>query len=176
MPERPATGVQTALSRPPVKAAKTKNVFERIERLHDIIATRAFGLFEKDGRIDGRDLHHWLEAERELLHSVHIRMEETDEEFLVQAELPGFTANDIEVNIEPRRLTITGKRESKREDKKRNAVYMEQCSDEVFRTIELPHEVNPTKVTATVKDGVLDVNLPKVAVAKTGRGSDTMVA
>ena len=147
----------------PVKAAKAKNIFERMDRLYDTISRRAFELFEKDGRVDGHDLNHWLEAEREFLHPVHIRMEETDGEFVVHAELPGFTASDIEVNVEPRRVTITGKRESKQENKKGNAIYVEQCSDEVFRTMELPAEVNPTKVTATLKDGVLDVQLPKAA-------------
>lgn len=169
MPEKPAVAVQTALSRPSVKAAKAKNLFERMDRLYDTISRRAFELFEKDGWVDGHDLNHWLEAERELLHPVHIRMEETDGEFVVHAELPGFAASDIEVNVEPRRVTITGKRESKHENKKGNAIYVEQCSDEVFRTMELPAEVNTTKVTATLKDGVLDVQLPKTVETKRAR-------
>jgi HSP20 family protein len=169
MPEKPAVAVQTALSRPSVKAAKAKNIFERMDRLYDTISRRAFELFEKDGRVDGHDLNHWLEAERELLHPVHIRMEETDGEFVVHAELPGFTASDIEVNVEPRRVTITGKRESKQENKKGDAIYVEHCSDEVFRTMELPVEVNPTKVTAALKDGVLDVQLPKTVETKRAR-------
>jgi len=166
MPEKPAAAVQTAPSRPPVKAALTKNIFERMDRLYNTISRRAFELFEKDGRVDGHDLNHWLEAEREFLHPVHIRMEETGGEFVVHAELPGFTASDIEVNVEPRRVTITGKRESKQENKKGDAIYLEQCSDEIFRTMELPAEVNTTKVTASLKDGVLDVQLPKAAATK----------
>jgi len=166
MPEKSATAVQTALSRPPVKAAKAKSLMERMDRLYDNISRRAFELFERDGWIHGHDLRHWLEAEREFLHPVHIRMEETEAEFVVHAEVPGFTASDIEVNVEPRRLTITGKRESKQEKKKAGVVYTEQCSDEIFRTMELPAEVNTTKVTATLQDGVLDVQLPKAAASK----------
>jgi len=141
-------------------------MIERIDRLYDTISRRAFELFEKDGRVDGHDLRHWLEAEREFLHPVHIHMEETDAEFVVRAELPGFTASDIEVSVEPRRVTITGKRESKQENKTGNAIYMEQCSDEVFRTMVLSSEVNTTKVTATLKDGVLNIQLPKAAATK----------
>ncbi|MBZ5699501.1 MAG: Hsp20 family protein [Acidobacteriia bacterium] len=169
MPEKPAAAVQTAPSRPPVKAAIPKSIFERMNHLYDTISRRAFELFEKDGRVDGHDLNHWLEAEREFLHPVHIRMEETDAEFVVHAELPGFTASDVEVNVEPRRVTITGKRESKQESKKAGVVYTEQCSDEIFRTMELPTEVNTTKVTAALKDGVLDVQLPKAAATKPAR-------
>ncbi len=90
------------------------------------------------------------------------KLEETDEEIRVHAELPGFTSSDIEVSVEPRRVIITGKRESQEVDKQGDAVYTEQCSDEIFRTLDLPAEVDVMKVTATLKDGVLNVQLPKV--------------
>ena len=166
MPEKSASAVQTATSRPPVKATKIEGSLERMEHLYDTISRRAFELYEKDGRVDGHDLRHWLEAERELLHPVHMKLEETEGEFVVQAELPGFTASDVEVSVEPRRVIITGKRESKEENKQGGAVYVEQCSDEIFRTMDLPGEVNVMKVTATLKDGVLNIQLPKAAATK----------
>jgi HSP20 family protein len=166
MPEKSASAVQTATSRPPVKAAKIEGSLERMGHLYNTISRRAFELFEKEGRVDGHDLRHWLEAERELLHPVHMKLEETEGEFVVQAELPGFAASDVEVSVEPRRVIITGKRESKEENKQGDAVYVEQCSDEIFRTMDLPAEVNVMKVTATLKDGVLNIQLPKAAAAK----------
>jgi HSP20 family protein len=166
MPEKSAIAVQPALSRPLVKETKTEPLLERMDRLYNTIAQRAFELFERDGKVEGRHLDHWLEAERELLHAVHVRVEETATEILVQAEVPGFTASDIEVNVEPTRLTITGKRESKEEKKKGDAVFMEACSDEIFRSVQLPSEVNTGKVTATLKNGILEVQLPKVEAKK----------
>jgi HSP20 family protein len=166
MPEKSASAVQTATSRPPVKAAKIEGSLERMEHLYDTISRRAFELYEKEGRVDGHDLRHWLEAERELLHPVHMKLEEAEGEFVVQAELPGFTASDVEVSVEPRRVIITGKRESKEENKQSDAVYVEQCSDEIFRTMDLPAEVNVMKVTATLKDGVLNIQLPKATATK----------
>ena len=166
MPEKSASAVQTAPSRPPVKAAKIEGSLERMEHLYDKISRRAFELFEREGRVDGHHLRHWLEAERELLHPVHMKLEDGDGELVVRAELPGFTASDIEVSVEPRRVIITGKRESKEEDKQGDAVYVEQCSDEIFRTMDLPVEVNVMKVTATLKDGVLNVQLPKAEATK----------
>ena len=162
MPEKSAIAVQPALSRPLVKETKTEPLLERMDRLYNTIARRAFDLFERDGRVEGRNVEHWLEAERELLHPVHVRVEETGAEILVQAEVPGFTANDIEVNVEPNRLTITGKRESKEEKKKGETMYTEACSDEIFRSVQLPAEVNTGKVNATLKNGILEVQLPKV--------------
>jgi HSP20 family protein len=166
MPEQSATGVQTATSHPPENAASIEGSPERLELLNDAISRRAFELYEKEGRVDGQDLRHWLEAERDILHPVAMKLEDADGEFIVLAELPGFTANDIEVSVEPRRVIITGKRESKEEDKQGDAVYVAQRSDEIFRTLDLPAEVNVLKVTATLKDGVLTVRLPKVAATK----------
>lgn len=68
--------------------------------------------------------------------------------------------------MEPRRITIAGKRESKSETKDGESVYTEECSDEIFRAIELPAEVSTTNVSATLKDGVLEVQIPKAESRK----------
>jgi HSP20 family molecular chaperone IbpA len=119
MPEKSSVAVQTVSSRPPVKVERTENLFELMDRMYDTIACRAFDLFERGGRLHGHDVDHWLQAEREFLHPVHVQMNETEKEFSVHAEVPGFSAKDIEVNVEPRRLTIRGKRESKKGNQER---------------------------------------------------------
>jgi HSP20 family protein len=164
--EKSATAAQSAPSRPPVKAGKTESLTERANRLFEAISRRAFELFERDGRADGHDVSHWVEAENEFLHPVPINMEETENEIAVHAEVPGFTASDLEVNVEPRRLTITGKRESKMENKETEFQYTEERSDEIFRSFELPSEVNASKVSATLRDGILDIQLPKLESKK----------
>src|ERR1700722_9343931 len=118
MVEKSAAGFQTAPSRPPVKTGQTESLAERMDRISNAISRRAFELFERDGHVNGNDVRNWLEAESELLHPVHVDLEETSGEFVVRAEVPGFTASDLEVNVEPRRVTIAGKRESKKELKK----------------------------------------------------------
>ncbi len=76
--------------------------------------------------------------------------------------MPGFTANDLEVRLGPRRLGIAGKREAKLERRTGKALYSESCVDQFFRLIDLPAEVNPEKATATLKDGILQIVTPKV--------------
>src|SRR5258708_13465970 len=112
MPEKSATAVQTATSRPPVKSARIEGSLERLEHLNDVISRRAFELYEKEGRVDGQHLRHWLEAEREVLHPVDMKLEEADGEFVGRAELPRFMASALEVNVEPPPATITGNRQS----------------------------------------------------------------
>ncbi|MGH9432194.1 MAG: DUF2934 domain-containing protein, partial [Terriglobia bacterium] len=94
---------------------KEGDFFERFQRLYDSIARRAFEIFESNGRSFGNDLQDWFQAESELLHPVHIEMTESDEGFNVRAEVPGFSPKELEISVEPRRLTITGKRETKEE-------------------------------------------------------------
>jgi HSP20 family protein len=72
----------------------------------------------------------------------------------------------LEVALEPRRLTITGKRETKEERKDKRTIYTEIKSDQALRVIDLPAAVDADKATATLKDGVLELTLPKAGPAK----------
>lgn len=75
----------------------------------------------------------WFIAESELLHRVPLEMSETETELRITAALPGFTGKDIEVTVEPHRLFIRSEREEKSDDKKkREVVYSERRSDEVY--------------------------------------------
>jgi HSP20 family protein len=170
MPEKSAAAVQIAPSRPPVKTGKPENLAEQANRLFEAISRRAFELFEQEGRADGHDVRHWTEAEREFLHPVIISLEETDNEIVARAHVPGFTASELEVTVEPRRVTITGARQSKKEKQEEGFHKVEQSSDEIFRTLELPSEVNAGKVSATLQDGTLDIRLPKLEVKNIAGG------
>jgi HSP20 family molecular chaperone IbpA len=143
-----------------------ENVLERINHIHDAIARRAFELFEREGRAEGNDVRHWLEAEKELLLPVNLTVEETESDIVVQAEVPGFAADDLEVNVEPRCLTITGLHQSKAERKNAGAIQSEEFYEELFRSIELPAEINTAKISATLKDGMLNVQMPKLEARK----------
>jgi HSP20 family protein len=153
----------------PMKPIKYGSVFDQIQDTFNALSRRAYEIFEGNGRAFGRDLENWFQAERELLHPVHVSVEELDDLFAVKAEVPGFSEKELEINLEPRRLTITGKREAKKEEKKGKTVYAERCCDEILRMVDLPAEVETDKVNATLKNGVLEFTLPKVAKAHTIR-------
>jgi len=167
---------QTAIAIQPVKEASvpTKQpsideVFDRIQETYNTIARRAFEIFENDGRWFGHELEDWVRAESELLHPLHLEITESDENLAIRAEVPGFSTKELTIDAEPRRLTITGKHEAKEETKKGKTVYSEQCAKEIMRVVDLPAEVETSKVTATLKDGVLNLEMPKAAHAKTVR-------
>jgi HSP20 family protein len=137
-----------------------------IKKIFDSLARRAFAIFESNGRPFGHELADWLQAERERFHAAHMDVSESNEGFSVRAEVPGFAAKDLEINLEGRRLTISGKREKHEERKDKKSVYSEGCSDQIFRVVDLPTDVNSESATANLKDGILELEIPKATPAK----------
>ncbi len=154
--------MQPAREAAPMRLLPGSNLFDRIQDLSNSIARRAFEIFEDRGRAFGHDLEDWLRAESEFLHPIHLDIAESDDAVTVRAEVPGFSAEELEVGVEPHRLTISGKREANEERKSKKTIYSEHCQNQIFRAIELPAEVDSSKVTATLKDGVLELAMPKV--------------
>jgi len=150
----------------PLTLVPPSDLFHRVEQLYDSIASRAFEIFEGNGRFFGRDLADWFQAESELLHPVHIDVAESGGDLIVRAEVPGFTDKELDISLEGRRLTITGKRETSEERKEKKSIYTERCSNQILRMIDLPVDVDKEKAAATLKDGVLELKVPKAAPAK----------
>jgi len=158
-----AAATKTALAPTSGKTGALLEKFEKFDEIYDSIARRAFEIFAGNGWW-GHDLENWFKAEAELLHPMHVNLGEKDGTLTLQAEVPGFTAKDLEIRLEPRSLTISGKRETSEETKKGGKIVsQEYCSDQILRVIPLPAEVDPQKVTATLKDGILKMQMPKGA-------------
>lgn len=169
MTAQTATAMQPAKTSAVTKQAGTENVFDRFEQVYESIAKRAFEIFDNNGRWFGNELSDWLRAESELLHPVHLEIAETQEALTVRAEVPGFAAKELDIRVDGNRLTISGKHESKEESTKGKTIYSERCAKEILRSVDLPSDVDSTKVNATLKDGVLNIELPMAPHAKTVR-------
>lgn len=144
---------------------ESKNIFDDLKSLIRSIERRAYDLFDGRGKEPGRDLEDWLKAETELMRPVLCEVKEADDHLTVQAEVPGFASEDLKVSVEPDRLFIRGSKESNKKEETENTIYTECSAKEVFRTLYLPAEVDPSKVTAELKDGVLNIMLPKTKTA-----------
>jgi HSP20 family protein len=127
------------------------------------IARRAFEIFEGNGRMFGHDLDNWFQAERELLHPLNVGLAETETAFELKAEVADFGEKELEINVEPRRVVIAGRRETKSEEKKGEMVRSETSAEQMLRVVELPAEVDTAKATATLLKGTLTVTMPKAA-------------
>jgi HSP20 family protein len=94
---------------------------------------------------------------------------ESDEALVVKAELPGFSKEDIAVELKDNTLMLRGERKREAEMQEGNYHRMERTYGVFQRSFVLPTTVDQQKVKATYKDGVLELTLPKVEAAKPRR-------
>ncbi|MCL6606486.1 MAG: Hsp20/alpha crystallin family protein [Geminicoccaceae bacterium] len=90
-----------------------------------------------------------------------VDMRETDTAVEVQAELPGVTEKDVEVQLADGVLTIKGEKKQEREEKEKGYYLMERAYGSFLRQIPIPVEVEEDKVEAKFDKGVLTITLPK---------------
>jgi len=83
------------------------------------------------------------------------------DELVLRADLPGLEQKDIHVDVEHGMLTIRGARQEEREAKDEDYYCCERWSGSFSRTMALPAGIDPDKVKATFKNGVLEVHVPK---------------
>jgi HSP20 family protein len=95
-----------------------------------------------------------------------IEVYEEKDDVVVKAELPGMRKEDLEVNISDNFLTIKGEKKKEEEVEEKGYYYSERSYGSFTRTVEIPKDIQPDKVRASFKDGVLEVRLPKTEEAK----------
>jgi HSP20 family protein len=97
---------------------------------------------------------------------VNVDVEETDQAYRVSAELPGLSEKDVELNLRDNTLTISGEKRFEREEEQGGRRYAERSYGRFERTIPFPVEIDPERVDAVFRSGVLTVTLPKNEKAK----------
>ena len=95
-----------------------------------------------------------------------IDVSESEAAYTVRADLPGMEEKDIQISLEEGVLTISGKVESEKEEDRKGLRYAERVRGSFQRAIELPAELDESKVAASYKQGVLTVTLPKLPAPK----------
>jgi HSP20 family protein len=161
-------GIQTTKQQAPASPifVEAEKLFEQMKEFSQSVARRAYEYFEARGREFGHDLEDWFRAESELMRRVPVEIKEADGQVTVRSEVPGFTANEIKVSVEPQRLVISGKSEKKTEETKDETLLSEFRSNQFCRELRLPAEVEPDKTMAGLKDGVLELVFAKAAGSK----------
>ncbi len=86
---------------------------------------------------------------------------ETDEHFVLKADLPGLGEGDVSIEVEDNVLTVSGERKAEHEDKREGYVRVERSYGAFRRSLTLPEGIDPEAVTASFDNGVLEVRIPK---------------
>jgi HSP20 family protein len=108
--------------------------------------------FDTPAAGNGGDARRWIPA---------MDLVETDDHFVLKADLPGLSDEDVHIDVEGDVLTVSGERKSEHEDKREGYVRVERAYGAFRRSLTLPEGVDPEAVTARFDSGVLEVRIPK---------------
>ena len=104
------------------------------------------------GTGNGGSLRRWVPA---------MDLVETEDHFVLRADLPGLDQEDVSIELEDNVLTISGERKAEHEDRKEGYYRVERAYGQFARALTLPEGVDPDAVQASFDRGVLEVRIPK---------------
>ncbi|MFN5129351.1 MAG: Hsp20/alpha crystallin family protein [Sphingomonadaceae bacterium] len=94
-----------------------------------------------------------------------LELKDKGTEFELVAEIPGMKAEDVEVKVSDGILRLTGEKREEHEEKEESFLFSERRYGRFERAIELPQGIDHDKISATARDGILSVHLPKSPAA-----------
>lgn len=152
---------------PAIHEVSLDALFSKMSEWSTRIARRAYDFFAASGFTNGHDLDDWLKAEGELLQPVRLDVKDAKDEFIVIADVPGFDAKELDIHVNGSHLVIEGKHERTQQTKeKEGKTVSESESRQIYRALDLPAPILADKAHAELKNGVLELKLPKAAKPK----------
>ncbi len=112
---------------------------------------------KKNPGVGGADTVSWIPP---------VDIYETDDSYILTAELPGVEQPDIKIEVRGSELTIRGERRFLPPCAEENYHRLETVRGRFMRTFTLPDKLNSEAITANLKDGVLEVHLPKTGTGR----------
>jgi HSP20 family protein len=143
------------------------SLFKEMAEWSNRIAKRAYEFFAESGFTNGHDRDDWFKAEQELLKPVALDVKDLKDEFVVTAKVPGFDAKDLDIHVSGSRLVIEGRHATEeKKDKEGKPTLTERKCQQIYRMVELPAPVAAEKAHAELKNGELELKLPKAEKPK----------
>ncbi len=90
-----------------------------------------------------------------------VDIQDRGDHFILTAELPGFAKDDVEVRVNPNSLELKAEKKSDNESKDADDVYQRKSYSSFHQYLSLPEQVVADKVDGTMKNGILELKLPK---------------
>ena len=120
---------------------------------------RLFGTFFDQPPAGGstQTLRRWIPA---------MDLVETDDDFVLRADLPGLSEQDVNIELEDSVLTVSGERKAEHEERQEGYYRVERSSGAFSRSLTLPEGVNADGIRASFDRGVLEVRVPKPEARK----------
>ena len=150
-----------------VSVRKAQSIFDELNSLHDQITKRAYEIFDGNGHMSGRDLDDWLQAEQELVWKPAIEIEEKEKEIRLKLAIPGVDPKDVDIEVTPEDILVKAETQHEHNEKKGRLHVCEFSSGNMFRSIHLPKKIDPDKVKAEFKNGMLSLTAELAKEART---------
>jgi HSP20 family protein len=133
---------------------KVESILEEIQDAENRIRARAFEISAGSG-VPGRDLDNWLQAEDELALRPAIELREKDKQFKLKISVPGVEPKAMVIEATPDHILVKAELHHDHEAKDGDVHACEFMSVRLFRAVKLPKKIDPDKVKAEVKNGML---------------------
>jgi HSP20 family protein len=132
------------------------DILDTMTETMELIAQRAYEIYQSRGATHGSDQDDWFRAEGEVLPDIGMHFHVTGNEVRLTAQVPGFDAKDLEVEVGHRRAVLVGIHYGSNQ-----SIAIHRKQKRVMRIVELPFDVDPASAHATLQNGTLQVVLPR---------------
>lgn len=149
-----------------LRVQKSTSLFDKLREMEDRVLRRSYDIFRDNGSVFGKDLDHWLKAERELVWKPAIELKERDNVFKLQAAIAGVDPKNLKVEVTPEEILIRGETKTEKKVEKGEVYTSEFQAGSLFRSVRFPKKIDPEKVKAELKNGLLTVTAPVAEEAK----------
>lgn len=104
-----------------------------------------------------------LRFREDFLREPELDLIDKGQEFLLKAELPGISKDEVDIEVSRDRIEIKAERKEEKEERDEEECYLcqERSYSSFYRSLALPEEIVPDKVKAELKNGILEIKLPK---------------
>ena len=109
-------------------------------------------VFDAPGPGNGNTLRRWMPP---------MDLVETEDQFVLRADLPGLSEEDVNIEVEDNVLTVSGERKAEQAESKEGYHRIERAFGSFSRSLTLPEGIDADAVTANFDRGVLEVRIPK---------------
>ena len=158
--------IKHGTTQPPI-VIRSRGLSVEAKELFDAIAKRAHEIYESKGRVRGHDLDNWLQAETELFGQTLVSVKDSPESLTVLADMRNLTPKELEIDLQPERVTIIAKHQNQKEV--RTVISKEESSRRLVRSLQLPVKIDARHAAARLNNGILELDLKKATAAKVKR-------
>ena len=143
-----------------IRCRTVDSVLAEVEGVQRHIAQRAQEIFRARGGAIGEGIEDWIKAERETIWRPALEVRRTRDAFVVEAALAGIDPKQLDVQVTPTELVLGAPVHHSDREQEGEVVLCEFANGPLFRSYQFPDPVDPVRVSAEYRNGMLRVTAP----------------